>query len=136
MGNIGVTHDKEFDIAIYTLEGDVTYADIRDAIDEYYDGKLTKYTLWDFSMMDLPKNFTGEHARLLGGQVNTLGKERPEGAVDLIIVPDIVQFGLARVYAAYSEFFGDKPGTLKTMIFRKKDDALRWVRGNEKMEKA
>jgi len=46
MGEIITTVDKKLDIASFTLEGEVSCAEICAAIESYYKGTLTKYTIW------------------------------------------------------------------------------------------
>jgi hypothetical protein len=132
---ITVSHDKELDAAIYTIEGDVEYAEVRDAIDRYYKGALTKYTIWDYSKANRGKHLTGDETQKLGIQVSSLGVARPQG-FDLLIVPNIVQYGLARMYQAYSEIAKKDTKTLKSKIFRNREDAIAFIRQNERLLKA
>jgi hypothetical protein len=123
MGNITVTLNRELDAIIYTLEEGVDYNEIRDMIAEFYKGTLTKYTVWDWTKVQ-KKHLSSEETTKLGQQVSVAGKARA-GGYDLIVVPGLLQYGLARIYAVYA-------GTtaLKVNIFRKLDDALDWIRKN------
>ena len=129
MSSITISIDKELDITTYTIEEDATYLDIHDAIDDYFKDIPTKYTIWDFSK--LKKHLTSDEVRMLAEQVGTLGKDRKEGG-DLIIVPNILQYGLARMYTAYIETVKKSPAAFKTLVFRKKEDAMDWIRQNAK----
>jgi len=121
-------YNKELDAAIYTIEGDVEYTEIRDAIDNYYRGMITKYTIWDYSKASPGKHLTGDDTRKIGLQVHALGKARPDG-VDLIVVPGIVQYGIARIYYGYADMLS--ASKLKTHIYRNMKDALEFIRKNE-----
>ena len=55
MGAPKVTYNHELDLAIYTFGGEIVFDDVFEAIRQYYQGKLTKYTLWDFSAAEVQK---------------------------------------------------------------------------------
>jgi len=126
--------DKELDTLIYTVVGDVVYAEIRDVIDTYYKGKLTKYTIGDYSQANPTKHLSGEETQQLGLQVKSLAAKRPNG-IDLLVVPGIVQYGVARMYKTYSEMPGNGAQKLRLRIFNKKEDALAFIRQNEQPPK-
>jgi hypothetical protein len=129
MGTITVSVDQEWDIAIYTLEGDITYSEIRDAIDQYYRGMLTRYTLWDFSAVVFEQELTSQEIQQLARQVSAAGDVR-RGGFDVIVVPSILKYGLARMYAAYTEYTQKDPEVLRTLVFYTKDAALSWIKDN------
>ena len=131
--NIEIEIDKELDMTVFTVAGEIPFTRVLGAVKEYYKGKLTKYTLWDFSGADLAKYFTGAEARELGSLVSVYGKNRP-GGFDLIIVTGLLPFGLARMYAAYADMSRHDPLALKAMVFRSKGAALDWVRKNETLK--
>ena len=131
---IKVILDKELDAAIYTVEGDVEYSEICDVINKYYKGPLTKYTIGDYSKANPGKHLTAEETKQLGLQVQTLSNARPNG-FDLLVVPGIVQYGVARVYRAYSEFTGTNTPKLTLKIFKKLEDAVAFIRQNEISDK-
>ena len=124
MGNVRVEIDKNLDITIHTLEGAVTYTETRDAIDKYYKGTLTKYTIWDFSKASQNIQFTFDELRALGSQTSKLGKARPEG-YDLIIVSNVLDYGFARVYSGYSQVV--QTDGAKAMVFHSREEALKWI---------
>ena len=130
MEKITIEIDKDLNAVIYTLKGEVYYTELRAAIVDYYKGKLTKYTLWDFSGSNIAKYTSVLEARELGALVNKLGKARP-GGFDLLVVSDMLQYGLARMYAAYAEITNRDSAGLKAMVFREKGLALEWIRRNE-----
>ena len=133
MAAIKVFIDKELDVAEFRVEGILTYQELRDAIARYYSGTLTKYTVWDFTNADV-KNFRNNELMQIGNQVNLAGKAR-EKCFDVIIVPGLIHYGLARVYAGYSEAIQKKSDALKTMVFRSREHAFNWIRENSRMAK-
>ena len=53
-----------------------------------------------------------------------MGAARPTG-IDYVVVHNLLQYGLARMYYAYSEMTRSSSGpSLKTIVVRSKDDAL------------
>ena len=127
---ITVSRKEELDVLIHTIEGIPVYTEISNAIDSYYKGVLTKYTIWDFSKTDPSTHLTSEETKKLGRQVNLYAGRRP-GGVDILVVPGILQYGLARIYQAYSAVMGKDDGKLKAKIFRKYEDGLQFIRRNE-----
>ncbi len=75
---------QELNATVFTLEPDAVYTDMRDGIDEFYRGELSKYMLLDFSKLD--KHLTSEEVMKIGQQMRRLGKSR-KGGFDLIVVP-------------------------------------------------
>ena len=135
MATISKTVNKELDITVYTVQGQAIYEEIRGEIDEYYRGALTKYVLWDFSEADSDMLLKPDEVRKLADQVSTEGKTR-RGGFDLLIVPDNLKYALARIFNAYSEILNNDNGALKTVIFRKNDDAYAWIRQDMKFGKS
>jgi hypothetical protein len=127
MAKITLQYDKVLDAVMYTIEGDLEYSELAEAINEYYKGTMTKYTVWDFSAANL--RFLDEETKKLAVQVCALGKAR-RGGYDLLVVSGVLKYALARVYAVYSELTQKDPGCLKPVIFRTKEDALAWINRN------
>jgi hypothetical protein len=123
--------DKGLDLALYTIGEDIFYSDLRAAVVDYYNGKLTKYTLWDFSRSNLAGYVSGVEARELASLVTRLGVTRPAGSVDIIVVASILQYGVARMYTSYADVVRHDSSLLKALVFRDKAQALQWVRDNE-----
>jgi len=130
MEKISFYVNKELNSTIFTIEKDAVYANMRDGIEEFYRGEFTKYMLLDFSNHEKP--LSSEEIMLTGQQMMRLGKLR-KGGFDLIVVPDLLQYGLGRMYAAYVETLD--PAALQTKIFRSKEAAIQWIKDNEIAEK-
>ena len=131
MGEIVKTLDTVLDIAAYTLEGEVSYEDVRGAIDDYYKGKLTRYTVWDFSKVILFNLVTLSEVKLLERHVAEKSKERP-GCYDVLVVPDKIKYGLAKMYSVYAQVSFDNIHSVRTVIVHSYEEALAWITSNEK----
>lgn len=122
MGNVVITPDTEIDMVTYSFEGPTNYDDIRVEIDRYYSGKLTKYKICDFTNAKL--DVTSNQVVLLAEQIRARGAAR-KNCFDAVVVPNLLYFGLARMYVAYAEFTKDNdPDALKLMIYRSMDEAI------------
>jgi hypothetical protein len=133
MATITVFIDKELDIAEFMVQGVLTYQELRGTIEQYYKGTLTKYTVWDFTDTDIQKIWKNQ-VLLIGRQVDIFGNARDK-CFDVIIAPDIIHYGLAMIYASYFEIIHRKPDSVKTMVFRSREDAFAWIRENSEIEK-
>jgi hypothetical protein len=129
MEKITIEIDKDLDMATYTLNGELLYSELRAAVVDYYNGKLTKYTIWDFSESNLAQYISSIEAIELASLVDRLGKARP-GGVDLIIISGLLQYGIARIYTLYADATRHNPSLLRAMVFRDKNQALKWLRNN------
>ena len=127
--------NKELDITVYTVQGVVGYEELRAEIEKYYRGPLTKYVLWSFTEPGVDVNLKPGELRKLAELVNTEGKAR-RGGSDLLIIPDTVKYSLASTYIAYTEILNSDKDALKTVIFRKNDDAYKWIREDMKYAKS
>ena len=127
MGKITSEYNKEFDVMVYTLEGAITYAEMLEAINGYYKGTLTKYTVWDFTNANMLKYFTTDEIKMLAQLVRSLGEAR-KGGLDALVVPGLLKFGLARMYGVYSDMTKANETSLKSLIFHTKNEAITWIR--------
>ena len=134
MATLRVYVDKILDVADYKFDGELVYSALRDAINQYYGGAPTKYTVWDFTNTDVSK-FRNSELMQIGNQVGLAGKAR-DNCYDVIIVPGLIHYGLARVYASYAEIIQKRNNALKTMVFRSREHALDWIKANEKFSKS
>jgi len=125
MGTVVVSAGKDIDMAVYSFEGKTSYDDIRLEIDNYYIGKLNKYKICDFTRAEL--NVTNKEVIALADQVREKGKARKNG-FDAIVVPNLLYYGLARMYIAYAAYTHRDPDALKLMVFRSFDEALEAIR--------
>jgi len=121
MGNVVISKDNEIEMAVYSFEGATSYNDIRVEIDKYYSGTVTKYKICDFTKSIL--NVSSKEVMQLGEQIRLRGTARRQG-YDAIVVPNLLYYGLARMYVVYAEMTHADPDALKIMIFRSMDEAV------------
>jgi len=55
MATIETSYDYKNDLAIHKVEGVFTAKEAKGKIEAYYQGKITKNTLWDFTKADVSK---------------------------------------------------------------------------------
>ncbi len=111
------------------MEGEISYEELREAIDLYYRGDLTKYTIWDFTAAEIGK-LNNVDIKKLGTQVSVSGKAR-RGCIDLIVVSGLLKYGLARVYTGYAATIQKDPEALKSIVFKSMDEAMCWIKEYE-----
>lgn len=125
MGTVNVTKDPVIDMKVYSFAGDTNYDDIRVEIDRFYDGTVTRYKICDFTDANLL--VSAREIYLLANQIRTRGTARRQG-YDAIVVPQLVQYGFARMYVAYTDFMNRDPDALKLFICRSMDEAVKIMR--------
>lgn len=121
MGNVSITKNNDINMAVYSFEGDTAYDGIREEIDRYYSGPLSKYKICDFTKSDL--SVSSREVVLLAEQIRLRGRAR-RGCYDAIVVPSLLYYGFARMYVAYAEYTHKDPEALKILIFRSMDQAV------------
>ena len=130
MGKMTNNVDKQLNAAIYTLEKDAGCSDMMDELNAYYKGTLTKYVVLDFTRIE--KHLTNNEIIKIADKMKLLGKAR-RGGYDIVVVRGLLQYGLARIYSAYTA--DADPGALRTIVLRSVDEALSWMRHNETFNK-
>ena len=126
MGTIEIEVDKNLDLTVYTLKVGVSYEELSNAITQYYtQGKMTKYILLHFTK-DSSAKLTREQVGLLGKQMGIASKVRT-GGYDLIVVSNILGYGLAHIYNTCVGMVKKDSEGPKTLIFRTKENALNWI---------
>ncbi|MBN1621780.1 MAG: hypothetical protein JW871_04235 [Endomicrobiales bacterium] len=125
MGHFEITHDKELDLVVYTAKGDINFGDLYDEIARYYEGPLTRYTMWDFTESKV--HLSSDDVNRIADQVRKAGTAR-KGGLDAIIVSDVLKYALARMYGAYMEIVGKDADILKTEIFYRKKNAMAHIK--------
>jgi len=65
MATIETSYDYKNDLAIHKVEGVFTAKEAKGKIEAYYQGKITKNTLWDFTKADVSKITTSEYQEIV-----------------------------------------------------------------------
>ena len=122
MGEIETFLDKQKDITVHTVTGEITAEELILKIEEYYSGESTKSILWDFTEASLEK--------ITPGQVREIAeftKERSEirrGGKTALVFGSDLGFGLGRMFDTFQEIGDSK---VEHMAFRDKQKAMEWL---------
>ena len=126
MGEFTLTHFKEKDLKVGVHSGICGSEDALRGIKEYYAGPITRYSITDFSQAELIK-ITGDDIAKLAAYMSKASKVRPPYSVDILVVSDMLKFGLARMYASFVNMSIKNVSDLKTEVFRTMEDAMQWL---------
>ncbi len=122
MGTIATTTIRERDITIKSIEGSVSFQELKQWVSEFYSERVTRNTIWDFSgatIVDLRSqdirrifNFTRQY--LPAGQ---------RGKAALVVSSEF-QFGLSTLYKTHHDL---SDHNVEHRVFRRFQDALEWI---------
>jgi hypothetical protein len=126
MSGIKVTIDEKLDVTINTAEGRLVVKDIEDRIEAFYNGKVTKHVIWDFSGVEL--KLSSMDVKRIAIKTSSYGRLRA-GGFNALVVKKELEAGLTRMYAMYSELEKTKQ---KNMVFHCYEDALQWIISGDK----
>ena len=127
-GNIGGTTeilkkvDEGRDLTVMVVSGRVTARQIIEALVDYYDGAFTQNLIWDYTAADLTA-VANDDLRRISSVATGYAHLRKEGRT-AIVMPEILGFGLGRMYEILSEI-DDNP--IQYRIFKSSEEALRWL---------
>ncbi len=127
MGRFVVKYIKEKDLSIAEHSGDCTVEDVANGIKKYYEGPTCKFAITDFTNTSPAGKVTGEEISHLSECMHKASAARTPNSYDLIVVPDLLMYGLARMYATYLNLSAKNETDLKTEVFHSLEDALHWV---------
>ncbi len=119
---IETTIDTKRNLTIQKCSGNLTTKEMIDAINSFYDGSPTSYTLWDFSnasMNDIPS----ENVREMVTLIKNRGFVR-QGGKTAVVTPSDLAYGLARMFQIMSDT-NDFPFELR--VFRYFKEATKWL---------
>lgn len=116
------TVDRENDLTVITVEGDVTGKELADSVREFYAGNPTDRLVWDFSGASFEK-ITIRDLQMVSRTAGQYAVSRKRGKTALVFAAD-VGYGLGRMYEAFREA-EDSPVGYRS--FRSMDEALSWL---------
>ena len=126
MGEFSISYNKEKNLATGVHLGSCGPQDTLNGIKVYYKGTITKYSITDFSKAEL-LNVSGTEIAYLAEYMNDACRVRPPGSYDFLIVPDLLKFGLARMYHTYLAITAKNDVNLKTEVYRTMEEALKRI---------
>jgi len=122
MGNINVYFDSEKDLTSFTVIGEVGVEEVRNMIQNFYDGTITKNVIWDLSESNLA-NLTSSEIYSIAHTPRKYAHKRAGGKT-AIVAPSDITFGLTRMYELMTEL---QNLPFKTQPFKKLEEAHKWL---------
>jgi hypothetical protein len=126
---IQIDIEKERDLTICTLSGDVTVKDVKEALKQIWDNaELTKNLLWDTRPATFIKPMANEDIEILLAMVDGYSdrfKEREDGKTTVVAETDL-GFGLMRMLDTLAEIeeFPIQPEPFRTI-----EEAMEYIAG-------
>jgi hypothetical protein len=124
MAQIQKILQKEKDLTIFIITGELEYEEIIDMVDQTYSSEITLNILMDLSSADT-KSLTSEQIERIGKHSKKYSHLRIGGKTAYIVSKDI-DFGLARMYQIHTELNGHHEAH---GVFRNMDEAMAWLNG-------
>ena len=122
MKHVGKRYEVASDLTIFTVIGPVTHSEIKEAIDEFYEGVASKNVLW---------NLAGGNFELISDtDIQDLSKipkaqfMARKGGKTAIVADKDLAYGMARAYEARTHI-DSLP--FDTKVFRTIEDAYQWL---------
>ena len=122
MENVHKKIDKNADLVVYTVKGKISAADIKEIIQLFYQGNVSKYVLWDITEGDL-SSLTADDVQNIASTPREHSDKRKDGKTALVAAKDAI-FGLARMFEIFTEH---KNFPFETQVFRSIDDVKKWL---------
>lgn len=122
MGEILSNVDRERDLTVQTVSGDISGDDLILAIREFFAGDKTSHTLWDFRDADL-SSLSGNTVRRVAAEAFRFTDQIPSGKTAIVARTDLV-FGLGRMFEAFQEISNS---TRSHQTFRSMEAAMNWI---------
>jgi hypothetical protein len=121
---IEIRSDESKKLTIFTASGELTYGDVSDAIESFYENRPTLNVLWDLSSA-ITTNITTEQVHQVSEMLERLRKRR-EGGKTALVSPADAAYGLARMLQTLLELAGD-PLPIELSVFRDRKAAMQWL---------
>lgn len=122
MGEIQTRIDFEKDLTVNSVSGEITAAEVRAKIVEYYEGEVTGSILWDFSKAEI-HDVTLEDVQELVELSNSYASRRIGGKTALVF-SSASGFGLGRMFDIQKSIVAQP---VNHASFRSLADALEWL---------
>ena len=122
MVDISVSVERDNDLTVFEVHGDLTAADIISYSSEYYFKQPTKLVLWDATNGSV-SSITNDEFHVIAREMKTYTNKRTGGKTALVSGHDI-DFGLSRMYEAYADM---EDLALQYRAFKDLDSARDWL---------
>lgn len=124
MADFQLRIDTARDLSVQTVVGEVTAAEIRGAIERYYEGTVTGKLLWDLRQAALAR-ITADEIRGLARLTRQYADRRPDGRTALLFA-NASGFGMGRMFDISRNV---DAGEIGHMSFMDEASAYAWLEG-------
>jgi hypothetical protein len=121
------TTDPDRDLTIYTCEGIILAKDVLQAIDEFYQGTITRNVLWDLLEADL-NQVSSKEVQLIATRVAEHAPDKKGGRTAIVAFKTLA-LGLSRMYEIRTEMSNPAP-MAQTQVFQTLKEAFAWFDDN------
>lgn len=122
MGKIETTIDLTRDLTTFTASGTLTANYFREYLTAYYDGKVTRFVLWDLIEADLSA-LKNRHIKEVAQSICRISEVR-RGGQTAFVYDKSFEYGIGRMFQAYSQM-EMLPFTAKA--FKSTEEAKAWL---------
>jgi hypothetical protein len=124
MAEIVTTVDRDRDLTLRTVQGEVTAQELLAALASYYAGEPTKNILWDFSEAALER-LTASEVRMIAQETERYTAGRAGGKTALVFSSTFA-YGLGRMFELSRD---GRSAPVDYGSFRDRASALAWIGG-------
>jgi len=96
MGQIETKIDVANDLTVMTFQGEITAEEIRNKIDEYFQGQVTRKRLWDFRHAS-PASMTAEEIKAIVRMSQDYSRQMAGGRVAFVF-PSKLAYGIGTMF--------------------------------------
>lgn len=96
VGQIETKIDLENDLTVMTFRGEITAEEIRDKIDEYFQGRVTHRRMWDFQHAS-PASMTAEEIKAIVTMSQEYSRQMAGGKIAFVF-PSKLAFGIGTMF--------------------------------------
>ena len=102
--------DRTKDLTVFTLTGEVSFADLLRTLNEYGKNKPTRFELYDARQIN-GERLTSDQMQNLSGYLSQYANTRPAESKTVIVVSQTIDFGLSRMVSLLTD--GQVPYTIE-----------------------
>lgn len=118
-----VHRDRDVDLTIHEAIDRIEVDDIIEALDDFYQSRVTRYLIWDLNEGGDP-DLTSEGMQRIINYSKDKDALRPNGK-SAIVTNNDRYYGLSLVFQTFSEMAPDLPMVFR--VFRTMEEAKRWL---------
>ena len=126
MGSISTTLLAERNITIKTIEGVVSYKNVKEWVAEFYQDSVTRNTIWDFSGASIIDMRSQDMKRIFHFTRQFIPRGRKGKAA--LVVSSEHGFGLSKLYKTHHDLSDHE---VEHQVFMKFQDALEWIESSD-----